>query len=94
MYYQFQIGTHDECVVGVSPDKDTIWTLGQVFLRSFYTVFDRDADRIGFARLPRTSFQALNAHSVGRKPRKDREQSMLQVDDTVTSGTAADLDDF
>jgi len=52
----------DECVTGISPDRDSMWTLGQVFLRSFYTVFDRDQNRIGFARLPRTQFQAINAH--------------------------------
>ena len=39
-----------ECVLGIGPDDDTGWTLGQVFLRSFYTVFDRDNDRIGFTR--------------------------------------------
>jgi len=39
-----------ECVLGIGPDDDTGWTLGQVFLRSFYTVFDRASDRIGFTR--------------------------------------------
>jgi len=53
----------EECVTGISPDRDVIWTFGQVFLRSFYTVFDRDQNRIGFARLPRTRFQAINAHA-------------------------------
>jgi len=38
-----------ECVTGVAPDDDVIWTFGQVLLRSYYTVFDRDSDRIGFA---------------------------------------------
>jgi len=52
---EFEIGRELECVVGISPDKDVIWTLGQVFLRSFYTVFDRDNDRIGFARIPKSS---------------------------------------
>jgi len=49
----------DECVLGVSPDKDVIWTLGQVFLRSFYTVFDRDSNQIGFSRIRRDDFQAI-----------------------------------
>lgn len=57
---KFEISGNEDCVVGISPDKDTIWTLGQVFLRSFYTLFDRDDDRIGFARLPRENFNALN----------------------------------
>lgn len=39
-----------DCVLGIGPDNDTGWTLGQVFLRSFYVVFDRDNDRIGFTR--------------------------------------------
>ena len=39
-----------DCVTGIAPDKDSIWTLGQVFLRNYYAVFDRGADRIGFAR--------------------------------------------
>lgn len=39
-----------DCVMGIAPDADTGWTFGQVFLRSFYTVFDRDTDRIGFVR--------------------------------------------
>lgn len=38
-----------ECVTGIAPDEDVIWTFGQVFLRSFYTVFDRDANRVGLA---------------------------------------------
>jgi Eukaryotic aspartyl protease len=58
---KFDIQSRKECVVGISPDKDTLWTLGQVFLRSFYTVFDRDQNRIGFARIPRRKFRAINA---------------------------------
>ena len=37
-------------MIGIGPDNDPGWTLGQVFLRSFYTVFDRDTDRVGFIR--------------------------------------------
>jgi len=58
---KFAVGGDSECVVGVSPDQDTIWTLGQVFLRSYYTLFDRDVDRIGFAHIPREGFQAINS---------------------------------
>jgi len=57
---KFQNNGDTECVVGISPDDDTIWTLGQVFLRSYYTLFDRDVDRVGFARIPREGFDAIN----------------------------------
>jgi len=79
---KFDNAGNSECVTGISPDKDVIWTLGQVFLRSFYTVFDRDLDRIGFARLPRTKFQAINAHA-------DAEQQML-----IERSAGANLNDL
>jgi hypothetical protein len=41
-----------DCVIGIAPDDDTGWTFGQVFLRSFYTVFDRTEgeEKVGFLR--------------------------------------------
>jgi len=39
-----------DCVTGIAPDNDTLWTLGQVFLRNFYAVFDRANNRVGFVR--------------------------------------------
>lgn len=39
-----------DCVTGIAPDADSLWTLGQVFLRNFYAVFDRGNNRVGFAR--------------------------------------------
>jgi len=73
---KFHINSRDECVVGISPDKDTIWTLGQVFLRTFYTVFDRDEDRVGFAHLHRSKFNAINA----RQP-----NSLLEANGDITT---------
>lgn len=74
-----------ECVTGISPDRDVIWTLGQVFLRSFYTVFDRDQNRIGFARLPRTEFTAINAHDIAQA------QSMLETSSDESALDFAEL---
>ncbi|KAJ3234777.1 hypothetical protein HDU78_005623 [Chytriomyces hyalinus] len=46
------------CVVGITPDAvnagnaGTLWVLGQVFLRSFYSVYDfSQGGRVGFAQL-------------------------------------------
>lgn len=59
--------SNDECAVGMSPDHDTLWTLGQVFLRAFYTVFDRDDDRIGFAPLGQRPFTAIHSSPDDKK---------------------------
>lgn len=46
----------NECILGIQADdqyeEDHIegWTLGQVFLKSFYTIFDKDNLLIGFVR--------------------------------------------
>jgi len=58
---EFDVQGKKDCVIGLSPDKDTVWTLGQVFLRSYYTLFDRDRDRVGFARLPRHTLAPIGA---------------------------------
>jgi hypothetical protein len=51
----------EDCVVGISPDKDSVFTLGQVFLRAYYTLFDRDENRVGFSKIHRQGHEAVNA---------------------------------
>lgn len=47
----FKIDGEDDCVIGIVPDNvDTGYTIGQVFLKAYYTLFDRDNNRIGFVR--------------------------------------------
>lgn len=41
---------HTDCVVGFAPDKQSEWTLGQSFIKTFYLVFDREKDQVGFAK--------------------------------------------
>lgn len=48
---EFDLNGVTDCVMGLAPDtEDTGWTLGQVFLKSFLTVFDREEGRVGFVR--------------------------------------------
>ncbi|XP_062396467.1 pepsin A-like [Sardina pilchardus] len=41
--------TSDSCTTGFSPGGGTVWILGDVFIREFYTVFDRQTKVVGFA---------------------------------------------
>ena len=47
---EFDVDGTTECVIGFGSDNDDGWTLGQVFLKSYYTVFDRENEAVGFVR--------------------------------------------
>lgn len=48
---EFEVNGKNDCVVGIGADnEDSGWTLGQVFLKAYYSVFDRETESIGFVR--------------------------------------------
>ncbi|EAA16175.1 Eukaryotic aspartyl protease [Plasmodium yoelii yoelii] len=54
--YIDEVNSTKECIIGIQSDEDNIngWTLGQVFLKSYYTIFDKDNLQIGFVRNKQT----------------------------------------
>lgn len=58
-----------ECMLGIEADEESEedhidgWTLGQVFLKSFYTIFDKDNLQIGFVKSKKSGIKqtAMNA---------------------------------
>lgn len=75
-----------ECVLGIQADeqKDEShidgWTLGQIFIKSYYTIFDKDNLQIGFVR----SWQEKG----NRKEADDFKRSFLNVRTKRSSGIA------
>lgn len=75
--YTFSYTT--ECLIGFEAMQDDTWLIGDVFLRSYYSVWDHDNDRIGLSPhktsyatsvtvasvpLPVNSFQYTNVMDV------------------------------
>ncbi|CRG97354.1 plasmepsin VII, putative [Plasmodium gallinaceum] len=60
--YVDEVNSTKECIIGIQADEqfeeDRIngWTLGQVFLKSYYTIFDKDNLQIGFVRSKKNFF--------------------------------------
>jgi len=58
---EFEVDGKPDCVVGIGSDnEDSGWTLGQVFLKAYYTVFDRDTESIGFVKSNPNPFNPPN----------------------------------
>lgn len=59
---EFEVNGKNDCVVGIGSDsEDNGWTLGQVFLKAYYTVFDRESEAIGFVKSnPNPTDEVLN----------------------------------
>jgi hypothetical protein len=63
---EFEVNGKSDCVIGIGSDnEDSGWTLGQVFLRAYYTVFDRESEAIGFVKSnPDPNVDEINKLSI------------------------------
>jgi len=69
---EFEVDGKNDCVVGIGADnEDSGWTLGQVFLKAYYTVFDRDNEAIGFVK------SNPNPHEFAKKEKVQSAQNSI-----------------
>ncbi|SBT76171.1 Eukaryotic aspartyl protease, putative [Plasmodium ovale] len=66
--YIDQVKLTRECILGIQADEkneeDYIngWTLGQTFLKAYYTIFDKDNLQVGFVRSRKATHNRNNNH--------------------------------
>ena len=63
-----------------SNDNGNMFLLGDTFMNLFYTVFDRDNDRVGFATAIHTEPEMILANNELVAIDADYEKSMIEVD--------------
>ncbi|GAB5355598.1 hypothetical protein AAMO2058_000219300 [Amorphochlora amoebiformis] len=85
---EFEANLEKQCVVGLAPDdEENVWTLGQSFLRVYYTLFDRDKNRIGFAKLHRG--RTISILKNDKRDRMRADQARLQPQGQPITDTAS-----
>jgi len=88
-----KVGAREDCLLGFVPDQSQTWTLGQVFLKKFYTIFDRTNNRMGFAVVPRTT-PSLAEIGTTVTTDMDLSEAMVEQDEEEDEEQETDMDDL